>query len=123
MGNPTRRASDRKQHGKHLGWDAHGLENNAGVKIDIGIELSLNKVRIFERNLFQASGYLQQWIIGNAEFSQDFITGLLHDRGARVVVLVDPMAKAHQAERIVLVFGALDEVIDIGFVANFFQHR
>jgi hypothetical protein len=34
---------------------------------------------------------------------------LLHRLGARIVVLVDAMAEAHQAEGIVLVLGALDE--------------
>jgi hypothetical protein len=33
--------------------------------------------------------------------------GLLHDLGARIVVLVNPVTKAHQAERIVLVLGAV----------------
>ena len=43
---------------------------------------------------------------------QHLVAGLLHDLGARIVVLVDAMAEAHQAEAVVLVLGALDEFGD-----------
>ena len=48
--------------------------------------------------------------------------GLLHDLGARVVVLVDAVAEAHQAEGIVLVLGAGDEFGDVVDMADLAQH-
>src|SRR3546814_1300881 len=48
--------------------------------------------------------------------------GLLHHRGARIIVLVNPVAKAHQAERIVLVLGAGDIFRNPVGRANFPQH-
>ena len=54
--------------------------------------------------------------------SQHLVAGLLHDLGARIVVLVDPVAEAHQAERIVLVLGAGDEFRDAVDGADLLQH-
>ena len=50
------------------------------------------------------------------------MAGLLHDLGARIVVLVDAVAEAHQAERIVLVLGALDVLRDAVDGADLLQH-
>ena len=57
---------------------------------------------------------------------QHLVAGLLHDLGARIVVLVDAMAEAHQAEGIVLILGALDEfgnAIDRADLAEHLQRR
>src|SRR6516162_7124984 len=50
------------------------------------------------------------------------MTGLLHDLGARIVVLVDPVPKAHEPEGIVLVLGALDELGDAPDRPDFRKH-
>src|SRR5919201_6701499 len=50
------------------------------------------------------------------------MTGLAHELGARIKVLVDAMAEADQAEGIVLVFGLFDVLADAGDVANLLQH-
>src|SRR3546814_8309303 len=47
---------------------------------------------------------------------------LLHDGGARVAVLVDPVTEAHQLERIVLVLGLGDELVDVRDIADFIKH-
>src|SRR3546814_4181067 len=46
---------------------------------------------------------------------------LLHDGGARVAVLVDPVTEAHQLERIVLVLGLGDELVDVRDIADFIR--
>src|SRR5262245_4732388 len=46
--------------------------------------------------------HVEQRIVLDSDFAQHFVAGLLHDLGARVVMLVDPVAEAHQAEAIVL---------------------
>ena len=48
--------------------------------------------------------------------------GLLHDAGARIVVLVDPVAEAHQAERIVLVLRLGDVMRNAIGRADLLQH-
>ena len=53
---------------------------------------------------------------------QHLVAGLLHDLGARIVVLVDAMAEAHQPERIVLVLGAGDEFRNVFDRADLRQH-
>ena len=50
--------------------------------------------------------HLQQRIVVQAELVEHGMALDLHRLGARIVILVDAMAEAHQAERIVLVLGA-----------------
>ena len=47
-----------------------------------------------------------------ADSLEHLVAGLLHDAGARVIVLVDPVSEAHQPERVVPVLGAFDIVRD-----------
>ncbi len=58
----------------------------------------------------------------DAQLAQNLVAGLLHDLGARVEVLVDAMSEAHQLERIVLVLGLGQELLDVRYVANLVQH-
>lgn len=51
---------------------------------------------------------------------EHFVAGLLHDLGARVVVLVDPVAEAHQL--VFAVFDALDVVLDVVDAADDLEH-
>src|SRR6476646_7079802 len=51
----------------------------------------------------EAHRHVEQRVVLDAELAQYLVTGLLHDLRARVVVLVDPVAKAHEAEGIVLI--------------------
>ena len=48
--------------------------------------------------------------------------GLLHDLGARIVVLVDAVAEAHQPERVVLVLGPRDVLRNVLDLADFAEH-
>ena len=50
------------------------------------------------------------------------MTGLLHDFGTRVVVLVDAVTKTHQPERIIPVLGAFDIFGNTVHAADFAQH-
>ena len=75
----------------------------------IRIKLLLNEVFVRQGDLFQFHRNVEQWIILDAEFAQNFMAGLLHDLGARIVVLVDAVTEAHQTERIVLILCTGDE--------------
>src|SRR3954447_2058891 len=50
------------------------------------------------------------------------MTGLLHDLRARIVVLVDAVAEAHEAEAVVLVLGPADIFRDTLGLADLTQH-
>ena len=56
------------------------------------------------------------------ELLQHLVGGLLHHLRARVVILVDAVAEAHQPERVVLVLGAGDIFGDALRVADLAQH-
>jgi hypothetical protein len=79
------------------------------------------KYSVGQRDALQLHRHFEQRIILDAKFAKHFMAGLLHDLGARIVVLVDPVAEAHQAERIVLVLGACDifgDVVDMADLAS-----
>src|ERR1700722_14546192 len=47
---PSHRPRNRKQHGEHFRLEAHGLVNDPGIKIDVGIKLALDEVVVLERD-------------------------------------------------------------------------
>eukprot|EP00657_Telonema_sp_P-1_P008374 TRINITY_DN29417_c0_g1_i1.p1 TRINITY_DN29417_c0_g1~~TRINITY_DN29417_c0_g1_i1.p1 ORF type:complete len:103 (+),score=40.78 TRINITY_DN29417_c0_g1_i1:134-442(+) len=69
-------------------------KRQAGIEVDVRIQLLLDEVRILQRDLLQRHGDLQQRIILHAQAIQNLMTGFLHHGRARVVVLVDPVTKA-----------------------------
>ncbi len=87
-----------------------------------GIELLLDEIFVVQRDALELEGDVEQRIVLDAELAQHLVAGLLHDLGARIVVLVDPVAEAHQAEGIVLVLGALDEFGDAADRADLGEH-
>src|SRR5579872_6952348 len=46
--NPARGARDGEQHREHCDREAHGLVNQAGVEVDIGIEATRDEIIVFE---------------------------------------------------------------------------
>ena len=56
-----------------------------------------------QRDALELHRDVEQRIVLDAELVQHLVAGLLHDLGARIVVLVDAVAEAHQAEAVVLV--------------------
>src|SRR5215218_5138878 len=105
---PAHRTGHRKQDGEHGGREAHRLERNARIEVDVWIKLLLDEVVIVQCNPLKLHCYVEQRVVLDAELVENFVAGLLHDFGARVVVLIDAMAKTHQSERIVLVLGSAD---------------
>ena len=75
-----------------------------------------------QSNLLELHGDVEQRIVLDAEFVEHLVAGFLHDLGARIVVLVDAVAEAHQPVGIVLVLGALDEFRDAVDRADLAQH-
>ena len=65
---------------------------------------------------------VEQRVVLHSDFAQHFMAGLLHDLGAWVVVLVDPVPETHEAEAVVLVLGATDIFRDALGLADLAQH-
>src|SRR5215216_5422960 len=50
---PADGARDREQHREHRGREAHRLERDAGIEIDVRIELLLDEVLVRQRDAFK----------------------------------------------------------------------
>src|SRR5271163_415489 len=53
LGDPADGASDRKQRREHGGREAHRLERDAGIEIDVGVELLLDEIVVVERDALE----------------------------------------------------------------------
>jgi hypothetical protein len=61
-----------------------------------------------QRDALEFERDVEKRVVLDADLAQHLVAGLLHDLGARVAILVDPVAEAHQPEAVVLVLGAAD---------------
>src|ERR1035437_3807569 len=69
--NPAHCARQCEDAGEHVDRNADGTLHDAGVKVNVGVELARDKILVFERNFFQCHCQLEQWIIFEAEYTQD----------------------------------------------------
>src|SRR5665647_1358609 len=126
LGDPARQPPEREQHGEHLGREPHRPVDQPGVEVNVRIQLALDEVLIRERDLLQPERDVQQ-LIAMTQTLQQLVGGLLDDRRSRVIVLVDPMPKAHQLGPALLVLDLGHEVVDIPAVGldplEHVQHR
>src|SRR5215472_1071404 len=83
---PADGAGEREQHGEHGGRETHRLERDPRIEIDIGIELLRDEIIVVQSDALELQRDLEQWIVLEAEFVEDFVAGPLHDLGARIVV-------------------------------------
>ena len=76
------------------------------VEVDVGVERSTHEVVILPRRLLQFHRNRQQrvFIIQPGEHLGGHLS---HNLRARIVILVHPMPESHQAERIRLILGSL----------------
>ena len=119
---PADGARDREEHGEHRRREAQRLQRDARIEVDVRIELLLDEILVGQRDPLQLQRDVEQRVVVDAELAEHLVAGLLHDLGARIVVLVDAVAEAHQAERVVLVLGAGDELRDAVGRADLGQH-
>src|SRR5579883_2417634 len=98
---PARRARDREEHGEHGHREAHRLQRDPGIEIDIWIKLLLDEIFIATSDSLEFNGDIEQRTILDTELVQDLVTGLLHELGARIIVLIDAVAETHEPEGIV----------------------
>ena len=94
VGQPADGAGDGEQHGEHVHREAECLVDQAGVEVDVRVQLAAGEVLVAERNLFELQGDVEQRVL--ARDLEDVVRGLLDDGGPRVVVLVHAVTEAHQ---------------------------
>src|SRR5712691_6595714 len=119
---PADGARERKDAGEHRHRDPERALDDAGVKVDVWIELAAHEVIVLQRDFLQRHRQLEYTVIVQAELFQHLMAGLAHQLCPRVVVLVDAVPEAHQAHYGVLVLRALDEFPDLGDVADLLEH-
>ena len=78
--NPTRQPPHREQDREHLHGNADRSIDNAGVEVDVGIQLPLNKVRIVESDRFEFLSHLEQRII-NRKLGEQFVACFFDGKG------------------------------------------
>ena len=94
LGNPAGQAPDSEQRGEHLHPEAHGAVNQAGVEVDVRVEVTGDEVIIGQGDFLELGGEVEQ-LVSLPEAAQHLVGGFLDDGGARVVGLVNAVAKAH----------------------------
>src|ERR1700730_8438759 len=77
LADPADGAGDREQHGEHRGREAHRLQRDARIEVDIRIKLAVDEIGIAERDLFQFKCYLQHRIVAMAGLPEPGATNLL----------------------------------------------
>ena len=115
---PAGRAWNREEDGEHGHRKAHGLIDEARVKVHVGIELALDEIFVLERDAFALQCDFEEWIF--AHEIEDFVSDALDNAGAGIVILVNAMAEAHEFN--FAGFDALDEVGDFADGTNFMEH-
>ena len=70
------------------------LVDEAGVEVDVRVQLAADEVVVAERDLLELQGDVEQRVL--AGDLEHVVGRLLDDRRPRVVVLVDAVAEAHQ---------------------------
>src|SRR5208337_3511698 len=93
---PTGGPRNREQHGKHIRLEAHSLINDSRVEVHIRIELASDEVLVRERNSLQLECDVES-LVASCDL-EHFVGNGLDDGGARVVILVHPVPKAHELE-------------------------
>src|SRR5437762_10521752 len=73
---------DRKKHSKHRDWEAHGFEDNTGIKVDIRVKLPLDEIIIVERNFLELHREVEQGLVLDTEFVKNLVAAFAQHMGA-----------------------------------------
>ncbi|MPM32091.1 hypothetical protein SDC9_78650 [bioreactor metagenome] len=111
LGDPAGQPADGEQHGEHLHREAHRLVDQAGVEVDVRVELARDEVVVGQRGLLELLGDGEQFLVAVRGGVGDLVGVALDDRGAGVEVLVDAVAEAHQLDAGLLGLDLLEVVL------------
>src|SRR3990170_3503547 len=94
LGDPPGHSANGEQDWIQVHRKAHRLIDYARVEVDVGVELALDEVLVFQGDALQLQGDIQQGVpSGHLE---DSIGRLLDDLGPGVIVLVDAVPEPHE---------------------------
>src|SRR3546814_10843876 len=65
-----RSARDGEEHGEHRGRDAHRLQDDAGIEVDVGEQLLLDEIVVLQRDPLQLHGDVEQRVVIDAELAE-----------------------------------------------------
>src|SRR5690606_30581585 len=85
LGDPAHGPGQREDGREQRGGNADGALHDAGVEVDVRVETALDEVVVFQGNALDFHGQLEQRVIFQAQGSQHFLAGFLHELGTRVV--------------------------------------
>src|SRR5690349_7098944 len=118
LGDPAGRAPDREHDREHRDRQPQRLVDEARVEVHVRVELARDEVVVLERDALELGRDVDERVApGDLE---DVLGRRLDDLRPRVVVLVDPVAEAHQA--LVALLHALDEVGDVVLALDAAEH-
>ena len=119
---PAGQPAQSEQHGEHPGREAHGPVDHAGVEVHVRVQLALDEVVVGQRDLFERLGDIEHLVVA-AELAEDLVGLFLDDARTRVVVLVHPVAEAHQLHAVLPVLHLADELLHVAALgADLLQH-
>lgn len=118
MGQPADDPRQGEEKGEEVSGEAHGTVDEARVKVDVRIELALDKVIVSQSNSFELHGNLNQGLIPT--HLKDLVGDLADDPGAGIKVAIDSMPKAHQL--LLLALHSRQEIWDVGDVPDLLEH-
>src|SRR5260370_2503541 len=94
LSDPSAGTRNGEEHGEHGDGEAHGLIDQAGIEIDIGIELAADEVFVLQGDSLDLESEIEQGI--STHYIKDLVGAALDDASAGIVILVDALAKALQ---------------------------
>src|SRR5579885_3434870 len=119
---PADRPRDGEEDGEHRDREPHGAQDDAGIEIDIWVELAIDEIAVLERDALQLHREVEKRLVADAERVEHLVAGFPQHGGARVVVLVDAVAEAHEPRMAVLLLDALQKLRNSLLGADLGQH-
>jgi hypothetical protein len=63
VGDPTRKTADGEQHSEHPRGEAHGLVDNTGIEIHVGVQLAIDEIVVCQRDGLKFLGDVEQVVL------------------------------------------------------------
>src|SRR3954454_23162807 len=120
--NPANGSRQGEYGGEHRGRDAHGLEDDARIEVDVGEQLALGEVLVVESDPLELEGDRQFGVVFLAKQFEYLVSAFLEYACPGIVILVHAMAEPHEAGMAVLVLRLLDKLRDPADAADLAQH-
>mmetsp|Transcript_27645 Transcript_27645/g.46274 ORF Transcript_27645/g.46274 Transcript_27645/m.46274 type:complete len:228 (-) Transcript_27645:900-1583(-) len=121
LADPARGARQREQAREHVRGDAERAQHDARVEVHVRVQLPLDEVVVGECDALELHGNLQRGIF-HVHHLENVLYELAEVFGARIVVLVDAMAEAHEAHAVLLVLHLAHKLCHVLLLADLRQH-